>query len=303
MKVCVLCLCNLRALGSHIDLSCTNPLQLPDTDFAHEAPPSGSFSPTPSQDNSNPTSALASPTSTTAGPGTGPAPVSQTPARPETKKANKKRLQVLTRSKSLRAEDEIRRPKGKPAKKSNGQALPNAAQSEPLSARTPLPPSDKDRSFRDMMKSSLRDRSEDRAVQSDDDKGASKPRQRKEKKEGKERLVRDIKDKSIKENKPSHPLSSSLRQHNTSTFFHDFRNTSSNAAIGIGKAGKGLFSKFARGGSNNDKATVAAGDHIPSVLTLPLIEQTRLTRIAKSYDHCKDKTEFWMPALPWRCIE
>jgi len=36
---------------------------------------------------------------------------------------------------------------------------------------------------------------------------------------------------------------------------------------------------------------------------LPLVEQTRKTRIAKRLEDSKDKTEFWMPALPWRCIE
>jgi hypothetical protein len=40
-----------------------------------------------------------------------------------------------------------------------------------------------------------------------------------------------------------------------------------------------------------------------SVITLPLVEQTRITRIAKRLEDSKDKTEFWMPALPWRCIE
>ncbi|OXV11444.1 hypothetical protein Egran_00802 [Elaphomyces granulatus] len=33
------------------------------------------------------------------------------------------------------------------------------------------------------------------------------------------------------------------------------------------------------------------------------IEQTRRTRISKRLQDCKDKTEYWMPALPYRCID
>ncbi|CAK4029439.1 uncharacterized protein RCC_04181 [Lecanosticta acicola] len=39
------------------------------------------------------------------------------------------------------------------------------------------------------------------------------------------------------------------------------------------------------------------------VINLPLIEQTRATRISKHLSGCKDKTEYWMPSLPWRCID
>lgn len=138
------------------------------------------------------------------------------------------------------------------------------------------------------MKSSRRDRSEDRIAESDEDR-ALKSKQKK----------KDTKDK---QEKPGHPKQG---QHNSSNFFTDLRSTS---AAGLGK-GKGILSnlgslsKFSRSGSTHEKTVVPAGDHVTSVLNLPLIQQTRVTRIAKSYDHCKDKTEFWMPALPWRCIE
>lgn len=181
-------------------------------------------------------------------------------------------MQVLTRSKSMRAEDEVKKSKKPMAKKNN--------------VPTPLgstPPSDL--SFR--------------TAQSDKDKGKSSRREKSEDRLG----VGDKKEKINAKEKQGHPLSSSLRHNNTSTFFNEFRNSSSNAAMGIGRAGKGLFSKFSRSGSTHEKSAAPVEDHIPSVLTLPLVEQTRITRIAKSYDHCKDKTEFWMPALPWRCIE
>lgn len=209
-----------------------------------------------------------------------------TSAQADAKKANKKRLQVLPgRSKSLRAEDEMKKASKKTTvnKASVPQPLPGTTSN--ISA---APPPEKDRSFRDMMKSSLRDKSEDRLAES----------QKRDKRDGKEKQPKEIRDKQPHP-KPAHPLSSALRQHNTSTFFNEFRNTPSH----LGRASKGLFSKFSRSGSSNEKAPVKVENHIPSVLNLPLVQQTRITRIAKSYDHCKDKTEFWMPALPWRCIE
>lgn len=67
---------------------------------------------------------------------------------------------------------------------------------------------------------------------------------------------------------------------------------------------KGLWGKLTRSTSSNDKVgTNYDEEYEPKILKLPLIQQTRATRIAKSYDKCRDKTEFWMPALPWRCIE
>lgn len=44
-------------------------------------------------------------------------------------------------------------------------------------------------------------------------------------------------------------------------------------------------------------------NYVCKVINLPLAEQTRLTRISKRLADSKDKTEFWMPALPWRCID
>ena len=90
------------------------------------------------------------------------------------------------------------------------------------------------------------------------------------------------------------------------SFLSNFRSHGAKAADGIGKASKGFFGKLkeSRSGSN-DK------DHHPQwaptgpfeVLRLPLKEQTRKTRIRKSMDVARDKTEFWMPALPYRCID
>ncbi|KAK4691643.1 hypothetical protein P7C71_g5395, partial [Lecanoromycetidae sp. Uapishka_2] len=80
----------------------------------------------------------------------------------------------------------------------------------------------------------------------------------------------------------------------------NIKNTSSKAADGLGKAGKGLMGKFARSGSTTTKEDLPYEIH---VINLPLVEQTRRTRIAQRLADSRDKTEFWMPALPWRCID
>ncbi len=86
--------------------------------------------------------------------------------------------------------------------------------------------------------------------------------------------------------------------------FSSLKNSSSKAADGLGKAGKGFFGKLGRSGSSGEKEQPTYdGNYVCSVITLPLVEQTRLTRISKRLEDSRDKTEFWMPALPWRCIE
>lgn len=60
--------------------------------------------------------------------------------------------------------------------------------------------------------------------------------------------------------------------------------------------------KLGRTGSNHEKETPDS-EYQLKIITLPLVEQTRITRISKDLSSCRDKTEFWMPSLPWRCIE
>ncbi|RMZ83000.1 hypothetical protein DV737_g1746, partial [Chaetothyriales sp. CBS 132003] len=74
----------------------------------------------------------------------------------------------------------------------------------------------------------------------------------------------------------------------------------------IGKAGKGLFGKITRSGSNNEReagVAVIEEGYTLRTINLPLVQQTRKTRIARRLEASRDKTEFWMPALPWRCID
>lgn len=60
--------------------------------------------------------------------------------------------------------------------------------------------------------------------------------------------------------------------------------------------------KIGRSSSNTEKE-VPDSEYVFKVIHLPLIEQTRITRISKDLSKCRDKTEYWMPSLPWRCIE
>ncbi len=98
------------------------------------------------------------------------------------------------------------------------------------------------------------------------------------------------------------PISGTHREGNGSHILTNLKNTSSKAAGGLGKAGKGIFNKMTRSGSSSGRE-VADEDYVFKVINMPLVEQTRKTRIAKRLEDSKDKTEFWMPALPWRCIE
>lgn len=76
--------------------------------------------------------------------------------------------------------------------------------------------------------------------------------------------------------------------------------------FGKAKAGGGniltRLGKITRSSSNSEKE-VPDSEYTLKVITLPLVEQTRITRISKRIEASKDKTEFWMPSLPWRCIE
>ncbi|OKL61770.1 hypothetical protein UA08_02462 [Talaromyces atroroseus] len=89
----------------------------------------------------------------------------------------------------------------------------------------------------------------------------------------------------------------------SASLFNNIKHSSSGAADRLGKAGKGFFGKITRSGSTNEREVVLDDNYVCSVINLPLIEQTRKTRISKRLEDCKDKTEYWMPALPYRCID
>ena len=142
---------------------------------------------------------------------------------------------------------------------------------------------DKERSLRERMASNMRNRSADRnhsAIESEDE--MPPPRDKRE----------------------AFSLSSSFKESSGTAFLHNIKYGSTKAADGLGKAGKGFFGKFSRSGSSQEREPPKLDeDYVCKIINLPLVEQARRTRISKRLADSKDKTEFWMPALPWRCIE
>ena len=97
--------------------------------------------------------------------------------------------------------------------------------------------------------------------------------------------------------------SQSFRDGAGGALFSGFRQTRAKAAEGFGKAGKFFKQNKPAPAARNNRHAEYLQNYEIKVLNLPLIEQTRITRIARRLENSKDKTEFWMPALPWRCIE
>lgn len=87
---------------------------------------------------------------------------------------------------------------------------------------------------------------------------------------------------------------------NGSTFFSGLRVSSTRAADMISK---GLFGKSSRNALTVDKDVVDDEHYVLKTINLPLVQQTRKTRISKRLEDSRDKTEFWMPAFPWRAID
>lgn len=136
-----------------------------------------------------------------------------------------------------------------------------------------------DRSFGHMMNSTPRNHSADRALPSH--RTANKDHRH---------------DKDY--NRPHPPV----KENNNagSTFFNGLRSSGSRAADMISK---GLFGRGVRSASTSDKDLIDDEHYVLKVINLPLVEQTRLTRISKRLEDSRDKTEFWMPAFPWRAID
>jgi hypothetical protein len=102
---------------------------------------------------------------------------------------------------------------------------------------------------------------------------------------------------------------------------HSSRSVPGRAADNLGRAAKGLLGKLSNrtglGDSSHSNDRVIKGQQSHSdleaqkaaltknykIVNLPLEEQTRTTRICKRLEDCKDKTEFWLPAVAYRCID
>lgn len=105
-----------------------------------------------------------------------------------------------------------------------------------------------------------------------------------------------------KENKAQSSLSTSFREGGSGHSF--LNNLKTSATKGAGALSKGLFGKTGRSASTTEKEERVDDEHYElKVINKPLVEQTRLTRISKRLEESRDKTEFWMPAFPWRAID
>jgi hypothetical protein len=89
----------------------------------------------------------------------------------------------------------------------------------------------------------------------------------------------------------------SFRENGSQGFLSNLKNSK---AVNVGR---GFLNKVGRSGSTNEREPVDDEHYVLKVINLPLIEQTRKTRISKRLEVSNDKTEFWMPAFPWRAID
>ena len=192
------------------------------------------------------------------------------------RKNKPKPFSILSRTKSIRDEQSPRE-----AQQNNKFMDQERSHTHSNSVRTAPLRSETDRSFREMMSSGVRQRSEDRQPMS----AREVPHGREPKENGRTQTT----------------LSSSFRESGGHAFLNNLK---SSATKGAGAISKGLFGKGARSGSTNEKEPPVDDEHYElKVINRPLIEQTRLTRISKKLEDSRDKTEFWMPAFPWRAID
>jgi hypothetical protein len=154
---------------------------------------------------------------------------------------------------------------------------PERAQAYGGMKTAPLRP-EHDRTFREIMSSSVRNRSADRQPQT------ARPF--------------PITDKEHRDHGRN---PSSFRENGGQGFLNNLKIYSSSKAVNISR---GFLNKVGRSGSTNEREPPVDDEHyVLKVINLPLLEQTRLTRISKKLEESRDKTEFWMPAFPWRAID
>ena len=186
---------------------------------------------------------------------------------------------LLTRSRSQRLDEAGAKSKPSTPVRVVGPIIQVQGEATNEDERQQIPPKTaplrQDQSYRDIVGSNFRNRSADRQGPSNHSQ-ENVPLRRGEK-------------------QPAQGLSASTAAHEGGMF----TNIKSKAAGGLNK-GKNFFGKSGRSGSSNAKEE---GPYEFCVIKLPLVQQTRRTRIAPRLHDSKDKTEFWMPAIAWRSIE
>ncbi|KAI3342650.1 hypothetical protein F4824DRAFT_115197 [Ustulina deusta] len=192
------------------------------------------------------------------------------------RKSKPKPFTLLGRNRSLKEQDGQNPQQNVTIQMTEPEKLATFDEQPPLKT-APINPEAHDRSFRQMMNSSTRNHSADRAFR---DTSSHKEY------------------RNDKENRSQPP---SIKDNGGSTFFGGLRSSGSRAADMISK---GLFGKSGRSASASEREPVVDDEHyVLKVINLPLVEQTRKTRISKRLEESRDKTEFWMPAFPWRAID
>ncbi|KAI0430217.1 hypothetical protein F5Y09DRAFT_237103 [Xylaria sp. FL1042] len=202
---------------------------------------------------------------------------STTEHEPATLKKNKpKPFTLLGRNRSLKEQDGQNSQQNVTIHMTEPEKSATFNEQQPLKT-APINPEAHDRSFRHMMNSTTRNHSADRAIRD---------------------TTSHKEYRNDKENRSQPP---SIRDNGGSTFFGGLRSSGSRAADMISK---GLFGKSSRSASTSEREPVVDDEHyVLKVINLPLVEQTRKTRISKRLEESRDKTEFWMPAFPWRAID
>lgn len=194
-----------------------------------------------------------------------------------TSKKNKpKPFTLLNRNRSFKDQDEQYPQQNVALQMTEAEESDTFAEELPLKT-APINPESHDRSFRHMMNSSARNHSADRAF-------------------------REMpSNKEYRNDKENRSQPSSIKDNGGSTFLGGLRSSGSRAADMISK---GFFGKGGRSASTSEREPLVDDEHyVLKVLNLPLVEQTRKTRISKKLEDSRDKTEFWMPAFPWRAID
>ncbi|KAK4217035.1 hypothetical protein QBC37DRAFT_68667 [Rhypophila decipiens] len=200
----------------------------------------------------------------------------------DSKKSKPKPFTILNRTRSIK-DQEIGDSKNSPSPKDRSPRQIKVPEPDRAYAAAPLrtaPIQAHDRSFREMMSSAVRNHSAERSQGRDSSVGRG----------------RDHHDNHHNNNNRFQP--SSLKDNSGSNFLSGLKNSK---AAGI--LNKTFFGTRGEGVPHSREPVVDDEHYVLKVLNLPLVEQTRRTRISKRLEESRDKTEFWMPAFPWRAID
>ncbi|TQS36300.1 hypothetical protein Golomagni_03258 [Golovinomyces magnicellulatus] len=205
------------------------------------------------------------------------------------KKTKQKTFSILSRSHSSRDEtgtNDLSSDISLSSEKGNSQTEVNVS---------PVPV-EQERSYRSLIASNIRQNSSERIPSSYRDRSREhKNRSAKDSSNSKSQIMANLQKEQNRNPNSVSPASGG------NNFLNSLR---SQATKGAGALSKGLFGKGTRGGNNIEKPPEIDDENYElKVINLPLVQQTRLTRISKKLEDSRDKTEFWMPAFPWRAID